>query len=475
MMFKVKFFFLFIFWIFFFCSFLVSFSFSFVPPVKEFSWIGEDDFIFDSRTKIFLDSKEYSSQVKFFWLNLDQILGDYSKICGVSRYSLLPKTFNPSFFSSAIYFLKDTNPVAQKILDSWNIAIENDEGYVILINKDSFFVIFRTARGMYYAIQTIRDIFLMSHIKIVNKSKYLSIPNLLIVDYPTFSFRAVHLVISKKVGTKSIKNIIEKASHFKFNYLILQVNNNLKYATHPEISSSDAFTKEELRDIISFAKERYFSVIPELKLFCKQQKLLASAYPKLMQSAFLSFKKKKQSFCYDPNKEVYPIIFDLIRELLDLFQPEYFHIGHDECFGIKYNPPQSYLLFAEDVNRVANFLLKQGVKPIMWADMVIKSKNGKYKDLYKAINLINKSVIMVDWSYYPYQLDYSSVLLLREKGFEVIGATFKDERVIQRFSVFMKNLDPKPLGMIATTWYYVPWKKKNFLFEILKVSSSYFW
>ncbi|MDL1956537.1 MAG: beta-N-acetylhexosaminidase [Candidatus Desulfofervidus auxilii] len=446
--------------------------FAFIPPVKKFYWLDNSEFRFDSQTLIFLDSNDYEFELNLFWKNIKEIIGKSFKICGQYRYKILNKdhlSYRPS-----IYFLKATNPLAKKLLDAWEIKIKNDEGYAIIITKDFFLVSFNSKKGLFYAIQTIKQIILMSHIRIVRGKKYLSIPTLVISDYPIFPFRAVHMTVFDTFNIKRLKEVIKIASELKFNVLILHIDNNLKYSSHPEISSPNALSKNQLRDIINFAKKRYFIVIPELNLLCKQERLLAPAYPRLIQHKLLQ--KSKRFLCYDPKKkEVYKIVFDLIEELLNLFHPEYFHIGHDECFGMhKYNPPISYRLFAKDINIITDFLFKKGVRTIIWSDMLKKEKNGGYKQMYKAIDFINKNVIIADWIYFP-QKTYSSIIYFRKKGFEVIGATFKDERAIATFSSFMKKLVPKPLGMIATTWYYFPWGKQEMLIELLETSSINFW
>lgn len=445
-----------------------AYPFSYEP--KEVVWLDNKEFKISRNTKILVDS-EYGIELKEFTEMLKQI-ADYNN--RIIKIEISP--LKNGMIKGNIIVGRSTFEPIKKILEEEGIHIRHEEGFAILISESYFLIALRSKEAFHYALSIIRDILLMSHIKIIGKNIYLAVPGLKINDYPSFDIRAVHVTLFDTLDRARIKDVIDKASKARFNAIILAVNNGMKFDSHPEISKKNAFTKEQIFDLIKYAKERHLEVIPQIDLLGHQEWLLAPAYPELIIKEGILKDSPNMFLTYNPkNPLVYKIIFDILEEVIEVFKPRYLHIGHDEAFGIRvFNEPESYQLFAEDVNKISEFLLKNGIKTMIWGDMLKKEHNGAEKGVYKAIDFISKGVIIVDWIYPP-QKDYPSIRYFAEKGFQVMGATFKNEKGIKSYADFMKNFKPRPLGMVATTWYYLPWGKMEMLQRLIQVSGEKFW
>lgn len=449
--------------------FFHTFAYPFSYKPKEIVWMDGKEFKINKDTKILVDG-EYDIELKRFTQMLKQIADYNDKIINVE---VLP--FKNNVLKGNIIIGTPRTPSIQKIIEEGGIEIKHEEGYAILIDEKYFLIAIGSRKALHYALSTIEEIFLMSHIKIIGKNIYLAVPCLKLVDYPSLTIRAIHATLFDTLDQVKIKDFIDKASNARFNTIILSINNGMKFNSHPEISKKNAFTKEQIQELIRYAKERHLEVIPMIDLLGHQEWLLAPVYPELILKEGI-LKDPNMFLTYDPRKtEVYKIIFDILTEIIEIFKPKYIHIGHDEAFGLRaFSEPESYQLFAEHVNRIHDFLSKNGIKTMIWGDMLKKEHNGAEKSIYKAIDLISKDVIIVDWIYPP-QEDYPSIRYFTGKGFQVMGATFKNEKAIESYSNFMKNFKPKPLGMVATTWYYLPWGKKEMLYRLIQVSGENFW
>lgn len=139
------------------------------------------------------------------------------------------------------------------------------------------------------------------------------------------------------------------------------------------------------------------------------------------------------------NKDVNPIVFDLMDELLDAFDANAFHVGLDETFIIgDENCPRckgkdTGTLFAKAVNDYYQHLVvEKGATMYMWSDRLLDGEamrdiysewDDSYNGTYTAINHIPKDIILMDWHYNPLEA-YPSIAYLTDYGFQVVTASY---------------------------------------------------
>ena len=86
------------------------------------------------------------------------------------------------------------------------------------------------------------------------------------------------------------------------------------------------YTKEDLRDIIKYAADRFITVIPEIEMPAHSEEVLA-AYPEL---SCTGEPFKHSDFCIG-NEKTFEFLQDIIDEVIEIFPSEYIHIGGDEA------------------------------------------------------------------------------------------------------------------------------------------------
>jgi hexosaminidase len=115
-------------------------------------------------------------------------------------------------------------------------------------------------------------------------------------------------------------------------------------------------------------------------------------------------------------------LFDIIDEIIEVFKPsEYVHMGHDEVYQIGVCPvcksKDAAQLYADDVNKIYNYLRGKGLKMIIWSDM-LQPVSEYTKATSPAMDMIPKDILMLDFIwYFHFGKDIEDNLI--EKGFSV--------------------------------------------------------
>ncbi|OGP24879.1 MAG: hypothetical protein A2X99_02640 [Deltaproteobacteria bacterium GWB2_55_19] len=302
-----------------------------------------------------------------------------------------------------------------------------------------------------------------------------------IEDFPGIRIRALHLPLISDASY--MKEVITRAALLRFNTVIIMADDMVVYHSHPELARKGALPMETLEEIVAHARGLGLNVIPEIQLLTHQTDLFKTAHPSLMLNAHT----------YDPDKEeVFRIVFDLIDELADVFSPEYFHIGHDEVWGVHWATKPAvkdkdrvlnFDAYARHINRVQEYLKRKNIKTIIWGDMFLHPSmftEMAWKQLHgtdgfdNALGLISKEVVIADYHYYDTS-DFSTMKFFQKKGFKVFGSTFDKKNNIFSFARYALKLEEPPLGMISTTWFHMTRMEKQIIDDIIGWSAEAYW
>ena len=224
---------------------------------------------------------------------------------------------------------------------------------------------------------------------------------------PLVPFRAVKTYVPGRARIEFFKEFLDTCLYYGFNSVVMEVGGSMEYERHPEINEgweeySEIFreykekaadvqrcmpwnkdsihwengegsfiTKAELRDIVLYAKERGIDIIPEIPSLSHSDYLL-TRHPELAENVADPL---PDSYC-PLNPDVYPLLFDVIDEVIEVFEPKTIHIAHDEwysaCMCNKCRGKDPTNLFADDVNKIYEYITARGIKVMMWADMVVR-------------------------------------------------------------------------------------------------------
>lgn len=321
-------------------------------------------------------------------------------------------------------------------------------GYTLTVNEKEITLCAKDKRGFTFGRSTVE--------KLTKNGK---IPEIRITDNPFCSFRGVHLYLpalsQMDFAKKLVKNIIAPMG---YNHLIIEICGAMEFESHPEINEKyveanekyaqgiwpklphgtvgggTIVKKEDIRDFCAYVRSFGIEIIPEIQSLGHVQ-FMTLAHPEI---AEIPENKKANdvtderladippdefyahSFC-PSNEKSYEILFDLMDEIIDTFEPEkYVHMGHDEIYQIGVCPICSKKdpadIYVEDILKLHKYLAEKNLKMMIWADML--QPVSAYKTV-SAIDRIPKDIVLLDFIWY-FHTDKDIEKNLTVKGFDVI-------------------------------------------------------
>ncbi len=358
-----------------------------------------------------------------------------------------------------IVFAHYNSPLREKAAENEPMFRQDlpKEGYALFVSAQGIWIFASDPDGAFLAVQTLKQLVRL------NDDGAVTVPGIFIRDFPDMSFRGVHIVLDDH-SPELHGRLIEKVfSPLKFNKIVMQVD-HIKWERYPEIWQPWSLPKEGVKELLMKAEANNMEVIPLLPTLSHCEYLfgsLAGGKPKVNEEIA---EDQNSAYLYCPNLErTYRTVFDLLEELVELFKPQWVHLGHDEVLNrsqfascIRCRGMQPHFLFAEDVKRLYSFLKERGIRVMLWGDMLLRPEEafdaahgGEPYNFWLARRLIPRDIVIVDW-HYQLTWRYPSVKALKEDGFEVIGATWKNQKAIVEFTKAAKEAGA--LGMLQTTW-----------------------
>ncbi|GGF77071.1 family 20 glycosylhydrolase [Wenyingzhuangia marina] len=277
---------------------------------------------------------------------------------------------------------------------------------------------------------------------------------------------------------KFISFIEEDLSKTSVNTLFLMVNYKYQFKTHPELVERSSLSESDVKQIVKACSNNNIKIIPLINLLghqsWKQDNIhaLLKAYPEFEENPGDKILEKNfycRSYC-PLHPEVHNVVFDLIDELIDVFETNSIHVGMDEVFVIgedgcvRCKGKNKAKLFADEVIKIHSHLKSKKIKMYMWGDRLIDGKttglgiwSASGNETYPAIDLIPKDVIICDWQYTSATPTPAYFAI---KGFNVISCSFQKpelakqqlQNVISNREFANKTIGNRSLGIMHTYW-----------------------
>ena len=224
------------------------------------------------------------------------------------------------------------------------------EGYILTIDSRGVAITAAAPAGLYYALQSLGALV----------SETLTLPVLSIEDSPRFEYRGILVDISRHFRTKEfLMRQIDVMARLKMNRLHLHLTDaagwRIEVEAYPELTSYAAWrkpatwkewwngerghvwegtegayggylTKQDARDIVAYAADRYITVIPEIEMPGHSDEVLAT-YPELR----CTQQPERQGDLCVGKEATFEMMQTILGEIIELFPSEYIHIGGDEA------------------------------------------------------------------------------------------------------------------------------------------------
>jgi hexosaminidase len=218
--------------------------------------------------------------------------------------------------------------------------------------------------GLFYGIQTLRQLLPPGAAEGARggSGERWVVPALEIRDSPRFVYRGLHLDVGRHYFTPDfVKRYIDLLASYKLNVFHWHLTEDqgwrLEIDRYPRLTEVGAnreetilernfdpyvgdgipyggfYTRDEVRDIVAYAADRYVTVIPEIELPGHSVAALA-AYPELActEGPFevaTVWGIKEDIYC--PHERTFEFLEGVLTEVMELFPSPYIHIGGDEA------------------------------------------------------------------------------------------------------------------------------------------------
>jgi len=240
-----------------------------------------------------------------------------------------------------------------------------------------------------------------------------------------------------------LKFVEEELAPANFNLLILRVDWNYAYESHPELRDANPLTKSDVKKIVDVCKKHSIRLAPQINLlghqsWAKNTHNLLRVYPEFDETPHINTENYTgwpnpdglycKSYC-PLHPDVHKIVFALIDEILDVFETDLFHAGMDEVFYIgdskcpRCGGRDKAELFAGEVTKISNHLALKNSRLMIWGDRLIDGKTtgmGEWEasmnNTHRAIDMIPKNVFICDWHY---ERPDQTAVYFAMKGFDV--------------------------------------------------------
>lgn len=335
---------------------------------------------------------QYKEGEGFFYL--DSSVSIYSDTVYIAQANILQKLIlTDTNLNLNITENSEQDDLIRLVVDS---NITHPEAYMLEISSDSITISASTDKGIFYGIQTLRQIIFQC------PDRQLAAAT--IEDAPRFEWRGLHLDVSRHFFPVSfIFKLLDTMSFYKLNRFHWHLTDDqgwrIEIKQYPELTETGAYRKqkdgsiygdyysqEEIKQVIAYAEKLHIEVIPEIEmpghavaaiatypeLSCRQEKIPVWNEWGISDDIFCA--GKEQTFTFLEN---------VLDEVIDLFPGKYIHIGGDECPKKRWkqcpdcqkrikqeNLKDGFELQSYFIKRISSYLEGKGKKVIGWDEII---------------------------------------------------------------------------------------------------------
>ena len=234
----------------------------------------------------------------------------------------------------------------------------------------------------------------------------------------------------------------------KFNTVLIDVGDAVKYESHPEISAPDAWDKDFFKKKLDEIRALGMTPVPKLNFSAGHDTWL----------------KDYRRMIATPT--YYNVCADLIREVGELFDsPSLFHLGFDEETAefqnyLEMASVRNEALWFHDLNFFAKECEKFGARAWIWSDYLWYKKDSFFKNMSK--DIVQSNFYYEHWRDYPNRPLFHNIMdcyeLLDKHGYDQIptcSTDYNTDNSADTFAHCKKKLgEDHLLGFMTAPWKF---------------------
>lgn len=256
-----------------------------------------------------------------------------------------------------------------------------EEGYRLESGPGGVTLTARTPAGLFHAGQTLRQLLPVSGPG--------TVPGGTVTDAPRFAYRGAMLDIARHFFTvEQVKRYVDQLAQYKVNTLHLHLTDDqgwrIAIDSWPRLAQVGGagevgggpgghWTKDDYRELVAYAGERYVDVVPEIDM-PGHVNAAQAAYAELncdgkAREPYTGIKVGFSSLCVGEER-TYEFIDQVLGELAELTPGTYLHIGGDEAHS---TPAADYAAF---MDRAQAVVAKHGKTVVAWHQLATARPAG---------------------------------------------------------------------------------------------------
>ena len=208
-------------------------------------------------------------------IGISPVNDDTRNVAGLLQDMLRPAT-------GFDFALEPGNIDASLLLELKEDGSQGDEGYALTVTEDQIRITANKAAGLYYGIQTLRQLLPASIESSSKQDVRWEIASGQITDKPLYGWRGSMLDVARHFFTiEDVKRYIDLIAMYKMNIFHLHLTDDQGWrieikswpnlALHggsTEVGGAKAgfFTQEQYKEIVAYAQKRYITLIPEIDM-----------------------------------------------------------------------------------------------------------------------------------------------------------------------------------------------------------------
>jgi hexosaminidase len=335
--------------------------------------------------------------------------------------------FGELFINSFGKPLSQTNSIKNNQISlRYDESIATIEGYHLSITPGQVILSAKSPAGMFMAVQTIRQL-LPASIEIKTKQTSLILPAVEIEDQPSFSWRGIHLDVSRHFfSIDYLRKLIDLMALYKLNKFHLHLTDDqgwrIEIKKYPKLTEEGAwrtfnhqdsvcmerskenpdfeidpkhiiqkngktlyggfYTQQQLKDLVVYAAQRHIEIIPEIDMPGHMMAAINS-YNYLSCDRTSAFGELFSTPICPCNPATIEFAKNVFTEVMEIFPSQYIHIGGDEVDRSHWEKSQqcndfmqreglknSAGLQAWFIREMENFFNSKGKKIIGWDEIL---------------------------------------------------------------------------------------------------------
>lgn len=309
----------------------------------------------------------------------------------------LAKGKHPQTYAAVRFVGRMEERIVGKINQTFgDVYLPDKDGYAIEAG-DEVCIYSDSMRGLVYGAYTLRQ---QSRNGFLRKG--------IIYNVPLCSFRGLKIYLPAGKDIDFFKTFVDLACYYRYNTIIVEVGGAMEFKRHPEINEGwtayceemreysgkataiqtgfqweknsihcengggNWLTQDTVKELVAYCTARGLDVIPEVPSLSHCDYLL-TRHQELAER-----KDDPYPDTYCPSNSLsYELLFDVLDEVAEVFQPGIVHIGHDEYYSVAVcelcKEKDAAAIFAEDLNKIHEYLAGKGIRTMMWSDKLLNS------------------------------------------------------------------------------------------------------